>query len=373
MIARSHWFQNVTLAVIAANSIYLGVDTELNDQDRLADVDLSFKIFEHSFCIFFTIEWMVRFGSFKYKSSCCRDGWFKFDSLLACIGILETWIIPVWTGGELATGGGVVKMLRMLRLARVTRLMRAFPELVLLFKGIMVASRAVWSALLMLAFLVYVFAIVMHTLLKGEAEHNEEINYRFSSLALTMWSLLIDGTFMESLGSVSRAFIEERLWLQLVVLALFVLTSSLTVLNMLLGILCEVVSRVAASERESIAVHRLREDMLHMLVELDEDGSGTISRAELHGVLQNDDVMELFFDLHVDPQFFSQMTDMSFETGPMGIHEIMELILDLRGDRSLQMKDFIRMSEYSHWRHYQTSCSIAEWAGQATCQSASAG
>ena len=52
-----------------------------------------------------------------------------------------------------------------------------------------------------------------------------------------------------------------------------VLVSAITIMNMLIGILCEVVSKVAAAEKENAAREEVRDTILQMLKRLDADGS----------------------------------------------------------------------------------------------------
>lgn len=66
------------------------------------------------------------------------------------------------------------------------------------------------------------------------------------------------------------------------------LLASLTVMNMLVGILCEVVTVVSAVEKEEIllkSVKNLLKQLLH--TGADEDGDGSISRKEFDQMLTN--------------------------------------------------------------------------------------
>eukprot|EP00747_Dinoflagellata_sp_TGD_P219202 gnl/TRDRNA2_/TRDRNA2_91353_c0_seq2.p1 gnl/TRDRNA2_/TRDRNA2_91353_c0~~gnl/TRDRNA2_/TRDRNA2_91353_c0_seq2.p1 ORF type:complete len:671 (+),score=144.58 gnl/TRDRNA2_/TRDRNA2_91353_c0_seq2:108-2120(+) len=349
-IARAPNFGNFTLAVIAGNTLYIGVDADHNDKANLNDADIGFQISEHLFCIFFTFEWLVRFGAFRRKIDSLKDMWFKFDTVLVVLMIIETWIIPF----ALSSAGGIgptgmIKMLRLLRLARMARLMRGFPELVAMIKGVKVASRAVGSALLMLVFLLYIFAIIMHMLLKEEQE--EYLHERFDRLAIVMWTLLIDGTFLDNIGILSRALIATDHYIALLVLVVFVLGSALTVMNMLIGVLCEVVSAVAASEKEDNAIRLVKDNLLQMLKLLDEDGSGLISRQEIQNVIEDDGCLDVLGSLNVDCKHFMDQLDMFFEEKEeLSIHQIMDLILMLRGDRPPTMKDMLHGQTFNRWK-----------------------
>lgn len=260
--------------------------------------------------------------------------------------------MPLVFAGSGGGAGGIAsmaKMLRLLRLARMARILRAFPELVAMIKGVKVAGRAVGSALLMLLMLVYVFAIIMFTLLKNEED--PRIDSRFRRLGLVMWTLLIDGTFMDGIGYVSRSLLENDLYAPLVVLLVFVLCSALTVMNMLIGVLCEVVSAVAASEKEDNAIRIVKEKLLTMLLEMDEDGSGQISRGEIKQVLNNADALRTLDNLQVDITYLMEQLEMLFEDGSdLSIHQIMDLILMLRGDRPPTMKDLLHSQTFNRWK-----------------------
>lgn len=357
MIARSDLFANITLGVIGANAIYIGVDADNNPAPTLAAADIGFQICENFFCVFFTFEWLSRFGAFARKRDCCKDNWFRFDSALVLMMVIETWVVPVAFAGSGGTGipTGLVKMLRLLRLARMARLMRAFPELVAMMKGVRVASRAVGSALLMLVGLVYVFSIIMFTLLK-DFQEDALVHERFHRLFLCMWTLLIDGTFLDGIGLISRALIDARAYLPLVFLMVFVLASALTVMNMLIGVLCEVVSAVAASEKEDNAIRMVKDKLLVMLKDMDEDGSGLISADEIAKVLDDPAALHTLASLQVDVKFLMDQLDMHFEDSrELTIHTIMDLILMLRGDRPPTMKDMLESLLFNRWKMGQSS------------------
>merc|ERR1712173_193608 len=74
------------------------------------------------------------------------------------------------------------------------------PEIVTMTRGIIIASRAVASALMMSVVLTYVYAIVLHLTLRDQLSLNrklsDEIDRTFETIPRCMWTLLVDGTFM---------------------------------------------------------------------------------------------------------------------------------------------------------------------------------
>eukprot|EP00747_Dinoflagellata_sp_TGD_P222930 gnl/TRDRNA2_/TRDRNA2_94598_c0_seq1.p1 gnl/TRDRNA2_/TRDRNA2_94598_c0~~gnl/TRDRNA2_/TRDRNA2_94598_c0_seq1.p1 ORF type:complete len:586 (+),score=119.53 gnl/TRDRNA2_/TRDRNA2_94598_c0_seq1:62-1819(+) len=351
-IARSGLFANITLTIIGINSIYIGIDADHNDQDNLANADVGFQVCENLFCIFFSFEWLVRFFAFRHKVNCVKDLWFTFDTALVLMMIVETWLVPLTASGGVGIPTGMIKMLRLLRLARCARLIRNFPEVVAMMKGVRKASRAVASALLMLVVLVYVFGVMLFTLLK--TEQDQIVSSRFRDLTTTMFTLLIDGTFMDNIGFVSRSLLETKSYIEAILLMWFVLCSALTVMNMLIGVLCEVVSAVAAAEKEDNAIRLVKGNLLTMLRELDEDQSGHISRDEIQRVLDDEASLETLYSLNVEVKYLMEQLDMLYEEeghdDELSIHQIMNLILMLRGDRPSLMSDLLHFQTFNQWK-----------------------
>merc|ERR1712187_753703 len=140
------------------------------------------------------------------------------------------------------------------RMARMAKLLRSTPELLILIKGIGVALRSVFFTLILVLLLLYVFAIYFRMMTEGDIQEAH-----FSKITFSMHTLLMYGTFLDSLGEVSFAFAESAKesfgdYINLILWYVFILLSSLMPLNMLIGILCEVITAVAETERESIEV-----------------------------------------------------------------------------------------------------------------------
>merc|ERR1712113_1026805 len=97
------------------------------------------------------------------------------------------------------------------------------------------------------------------------------------------------------------------------VFILFVLVSSLMGLNMLIGVLCAVVTAVAAAEKEKILVSYVKSKLMGVLVRLDEDGNGTISKEEFDQLVHIPDAVRALEELGVDVQNLVSLADHLFE------------------------------------------------------------
>lgn len=352
-IARNDTFANMTLVVISANAMYIGYDAEFNNAASLLDAELQFIACDNFFCMYFFFEWTMRFLAFEVKLYGFKDRWFMFDTILVVLIVVETWILPfVFQGMGDDIPLQLLKLPRLLRLARMGRLVRSFPELVAMIKGVKVASRAVGSAFMLLFGLVYVFSIMMFLLLQGYDDVDGKLFDRYGDMGKTMWTLLIDAAFMDGLQNSFNPLLDSQAYMAFCALFLFVLLSALTVMNMLIGVLCEVVSAVAAAEKEEMAIRLLKGTLLQMLKALDADGSGEIDASEIKQVFEYQEALDVLDDLKVDVNYLVDSLNMFFEYngGSIGMLKVMDLILMLRGDRTPTMKDMIHGQTFARWK-----------------------
>eukprot|EP00928_Gymnodinium_smaydae_P085308 TRINITY_DN6868_c0_g3_i1.p1 TRINITY_DN6868_c0_g3~~TRINITY_DN6868_c0_g3_i1.p1 ORF type:complete len:575 (-),score=110.02 TRINITY_DN6868_c0_g3_i1:138-1862(-) len=355
-VARSEMFQNVSLGIVALNALYLGIDADYNDSDSIAHAAWPFFISENIFCVLFTTELLFRFGAFEVKRNCLRDNWFKFDSLLVFVMVTETWLLPLILMGS---GGQVVKLpteplrlLRLLRLSRMVRLLKVLPELVTMIKGMKAASRAVGCSLLMVFMIIYVFAIMLNLCMKGEewAEEN------FATIPGTMWTLTMSGTLLDNIGDVLGGLRDSgdvKAYISVALFMILVLLAAMTVMNMLIGIMCEVISAVASSERDEAAIRQLKETILVELKKHDKDQSGGICKSELETVFLDQGTMKTLKDLDVDVTYVAEVSRMCFdandENDEVSFETFMELLLMSRGDMSVTVAHMARCHAHFHW------------------------
>lgn len=366
-IARSDWFINTTLGVISANALYLGIDADHNKASLLLDADVIFILCEYLFCAYFTFEWVVRFCAFKSKRDCIKDGWFKFDSILVLLMLLETclmpFVFPIISDGGSPPPTGPLRLLRLLRLSRLIRLLRSLPELVIIIKGMAAAFRAVGSSLMMVAILVYVFAIVMHMFLKDDP--TEDADQFFATLPRCMWTLLIHGTFLDDIATVLGMLAFRSDFNALAALGffmVFILMTALTVMNMLIGVLCEVVSAVAANEKEEAAINVMRHTILVELKKFD-DGDGLIDEDELNELMADPGAVGVFDSLGIDVPFLQELQVMTFqeevgESIPM--KRIIEQMLTCRRDLPCTVNHLVMQQKLSQWQTMNTIVQMEE-------------
>jgi len=362
-IAKHPVFENATLGVIAGNAVYIAIDTDWNKPrpmthtgtNSLQDADTFFAFMEHAFCVYFTGEWIVRFMAFKKKRNGLKDGWFVFDSLLVFMMVMETWvmliIIAAMGGGESPMGGvGILRLFRLLRLSRLLRMLRSLPELMILIKGMVTAMTSVFYVMCLLVIITYVFAIAFTQLAVGTEEIGDKY---FANVGLSMYSLLIHATFLDDLAGFMND-IRGDMWYLIPLALIFICLAALTVMNMLIGVLCEVVSAVAATEKEEIMMNSVSEKLSGIAQSLDQNFDGMISYEEFTMIIEKPEALRALQDVGVSPLGLVDFAELFFfednQRVELSFEKFMEMVLDLRDSNKATVKDVLNL-----WMNIKTS------------------
>merc|ERR1719353_2137908 len=343
-VARSSLFANFTVGVVMLNAIYIGVDSDYNDAQNIYEAHMLFQACSQFFCVYFTWELLVRFFAFKNKADCMKDGWFKFDTFLVSTMILDTWILMptlLIIGGSVTIPTQPLRMLRLFKLSRMARLMKAFPELVTMIKGLCRSLRAISSSMILVGLMVYTWAILLHMMMKDEEEFNtemkEELGLDFRTITNCMWALLMDGTLMLD-GT--PTLMTKLLWapkinmlLAGLFFVLYALLSALLILQMLIGVLCDVVSRVGQEQRDAQAIGLVKQELLCDLKQF-AGPDGRLTHAELLKVMENPNSKAVLKKLNINRLFLMELQKMLFprKGSQASIKTILELMILCRGD-----------------------------------------
>jgi len=344
-LARHPSFEFGTLAVITMNALWIAVDLDHNNEDVLLQADPIFQVAENFFCLFFTSELLCRFAAFEQKRNSLRDSWFVFDLCLVCLMVAETWfmslivaIVGVNNSGAIFENTSVLKLVRLvrlLRMARMVKLLWAIPELVILIKGILTAARSVFFTLVLLAILLYLFAILFKQLTKGSDAGAQF----YSNIPDAMSSLLLDGVLPDQAVFI-RANAEAGAFIGFCSL-FFVLMASLLVMNMLIGLLCEVVGIISAVEKEQLSVNFVKQRLMVIL------GDKEVTKDEFVALLTNPSAAKIIQDLGVDVLGLLEYGDVIFrENNALSFAGFMELILELRGNNTATVKDIVDLRKF---------------------------
>eukprot|EP00929_Paragymnodinium_shiwhaense_P050039 TRINITY_DN25221_c0_g1_i1.p1 TRINITY_DN25221_c0_g1~~TRINITY_DN25221_c0_g1_i1.p1 ORF type:complete len:703 (+),score=146.60 TRINITY_DN25221_c0_g1_i1:98-2206(+) len=316
--ARSMWFQLTTMVIIVLNTMWMGIDAQFNTGDETSKIAIYFEAVENVFCVLFTIELLIRFCAFERKMNCFYDPWFAFDAALVVCMLVEAWAFSIYfavVGRDKSkddTGSmsvlRLLRLLRLTRLGRVVRLLRLFPDVLYMLKGILLAIRSVLCTVALLIVLMFLFAIIF----RQQAVGDDELEEMFPSVTEAMWVLLLHGTLLDDVTD-AVGFIRERSTLLIILFLVYVFIGCWTILNMLVGIIVEVVSTVSQNEKEEAAVLYLKSTLTEILECHDKDDDRHIHRDEFEMLLHNPDMHSTLTKFGVSIGDLIALKDVLFE------------------------------------------------------------
>eukprot|EP00933_Yihiella_yeosuensis_P021279 TRINITY_DN16873_c0_g1_i2.p1 TRINITY_DN16873_c0_g1~~TRINITY_DN16873_c0_g1_i2.p1 ORF type:complete len:635 (-),score=68.72 TRINITY_DN16873_c0_g1_i2:97-2001(-) len=344
-IARHPFFTNVTLVVILANTVWMAVDTDHNHATVLCQAAPIFQIMDNFFCAYFSFEIGIRLFACKHKWDAFLDYSFCFDALLVAMMIWECWIqviifLLMERGGhsqmKAASIFRLFRVFRLMRVARTARLLQMMPELFILVKSIGAGIRCMMVTLLMLVIVIYVFAIMFTTLLQGTSAGAgcfDNVPQAMNFMLLQVLTGFDKDLFSKLL---EKGFVYYSLWL------CFVLIGSMSIMNVLIGILCEVVAGTADHEK----ARATRKDMEDRIRHSCQDRTGILSRAEMLRILSSHSVADRLSELQVDQLALEDAVHCLHENQELSVGAFAELLVQFRGCKPATVRDLIDLRKF---------------------------
>lgn len=343
-VARSDLFKNLTFVMIFLSSIWIAVDTDLNKPDAPPSTQMLFHIADNFVCVYFTFEIAVRLAAFAQPCDAFKTNGFNFDLILVGFMALDTWLLPlgqmVFQGpGASSSGMGhlrILRLVRLMRLARVGRLVRACPDLAVLVRGMSMALRAVFSTICLLMVVIYIFAVGFVQML-GDSEDSKEC---FGTVPRGMNCLLMSGVFPDQESLIITML--RTHWVYYVSLLAYFTLACFTVLNMLIGVVINVITGVAEAEAEARIVigveHQIREAMNY----IDTDNNNRVSVEEFRLLIDNQHVVQSMAEVGVDVFALAECGDFVFHKAPnLSFEDFMQHVLMFRSSNTCTVKDAV--------------------------------
>merc|ERR1719387_1345270 len=210
-------------------------------------------------------------------------------------------------------------------------------------KGMMAGMRSVSIAMFLMAAITYGFAIAFRQL----TDDTEMGKASYSSVPGAAYTLIIEsmlpdnGDMMTELG--------EQEWYLGVLFFVYIFLAALTIMNMLIGVLCDVVSGVSDSEKEELELDKLSERLLAVLRSIDANSDGGISKAEIVGVLNNPGAIKALQDADVDVFALLDNGDAIFESAgkdTLEFDEFIEVLWQYRATPAATLKCISDLRRY---------------------------
>lgn len=372
-IARSNLFEHLTTSMIVIYSVWLAVDIDYNPHVVNTDTSSVFFWVEQFFCCFFVLEVSIRFLAFSSIWKWTRDFWFLFDLFLVMSMAIQArgtreskglpnpseqlWLLPLLDlllqsnhVGTIFADTGIIRVARLLRLSRLLRmsqLLHLFPEVLILVKAIAAALRSVVFTLALLLMILYIFAIAFTQLTRG----TQCARQYFSSVPASMQTLFISGALLDEVGTLMNDLLAENLYISLTLMYTFVIMSAITVMNMLIGVMCEVISAVASAEKEAIQVQWLRKVLERVAGGPDK----RINQQKFFEILRDEGAANAMKGIGIDLISLVDFADLIFEESgdstdtdaeapdatEISFDEFLKHVLQLRGSNTATVKDMV--------------------------------
>eukprot|EP00928_Gymnodinium_smaydae_P078012 TRINITY_DN6159_c3_g1_i1.p1 TRINITY_DN6159_c3_g1~~TRINITY_DN6159_c3_g1_i1.p1 ORF type:complete len:597 (-),score=145.38 TRINITY_DN6159_c3_g1_i1:55-1845(-) len=282
-------FDTLIGVVIAVNAAIMGVETSMNSAG--IPLPLWLVICEHMFFFVYVCELSLRVTAFKWRAF--ESAWVRFDAFLVFCGSLDL-LIKLTVDGESPLGeifGKVmlIRMLRLARLARLVRLMVQFRVLWLLVQGLLASFQTLLWTFVIIAMLLYIFAIIALEVLKPDSlagdDYNLAVDTYFCDLPHSLLTL-VQGITVDSLSSIYMPIILAKPWTTVYFLC-FILVVSISLMNLVTAIMVE--SSMEQASRDKEAMHawenaekkKLIHELEQVFFNLDADGSGKLELHEL--------------------------------------------------------------------------------------------
>ena len=223
----SRIFQFSVISIIILNAVTLGISTyELNSL-----LKNTIQILDYAITIFFVIEILIRFISEPKKLNFFKSGWNIFDTIIVLISL-----IPIPNNSSFL-------LLRLLRVFRVLRLISVIPELKKIIEALINSINRVFYVSLLLFIILYIYATI------GSILFGDIIPYRWNDVGVSLITLFQ----VLTLSSWENVMLPMQAiyWWSWIYFFSFISICSITILNLVIAILVDVVNHQHDNEKNN--------------------------------------------------------------------------------------------------------------------------
>ena len=225
-----HWkhTQKIITAVIILNAAVLGI---LTDRTLSAEQVFFLEAVDKACLVIFTIELIAKL--LVYRRNFWSENWNIFDFVIVLSSIIFI--------------SSNISVIRAFRIFRLLKALAEFPELQILVSSMLKAIPSMSWALLLLFIIFYIFGVFGSTL------YGETFPELFGNIGGSIFTLFQVMTFESWATAVARPIMEMHpySWVYCLV---FILLTSITLLNVMVGIVVEAVGTISeAVKREQNA------------------------------------------------------------------------------------------------------------------------
>ena len=287
MLARivdSKLFEWAAGCIILLNMITIGIEAELSL--RSGNHDEIFSDMERGFLVFYTVELVVRLIAGGGAVFC--NLWWILDFILVIVGLASLVIAPLLTTWKIIRG------LRLLRLVRAFRMIRYFKVMWRLVYGLLKAGGTMLSTTALMILTLFIAGCIALEIITQDQELKNDpvtgpiVEVHFASLPTSMLTL-IQFVSLDSTADMFFPLMQVKPALVFFFLPIGIVIS-IGLMNLVTAVLVEKALAAAAEEAEIARIQVKNKvkgalpALLEIFMDLDQDGSGYITREEIQHV-----------------------------------------------------------------------------------------
>jgi len=223
-IKENSLFKGLVIGIIILSALLLGTAT----YDLSPQADSALIFLDYFVTIFFCVEILLRFAAEKNKKEFFQDGWNVFDTIIVTVSLIPA--------GESAL------LLRLIRIFRVLRLISFIPELKLLIEALIQSLSKLAYVCLLLFIILYIYAVF------GSMAFSSTDPERWGDLGVALITL-VQVLTLSSWEQVMLPLQEQISWSWIYFYS-FIALGSITVLNLIIAVLVNVMSEINVANRE---------------------------------------------------------------------------------------------------------------------------
>jgi hypothetical protein len=237
----------------------------------------------------------------------------------------------------------VLRIFRLFKLFRLGRLLIAFPELVSIIKALVQSVRAAGSTFLVVVLLTFIWGIAMRMILKKEVEFNEHLwdayLLDFSSTGHAMWTLVMAGALtLDGAANIMTDLVfgkSTRIVLAGICFLVYMAFTALVILQMLIGLLSDVVRRVMDEDKNNQHMNDLKNQIEAAVLRNDSNNDSRINQTEFLAMLQEGDCRKLLNGLKINVIFLIHMVHSILPSvdATASVDEIVDAMMTCRGEQ----------------------------------------
>lgn len=314
--ARSVQFELLAGSVLVTNAMMLGVQVEVQHANAPKQVDAFFQALNVIYMAFFALELALRINAASVREFWVSGDWqwAWFDTIVTLTTILEVIFDLVSSRGKEASlsFARLLRIIRVLRVIRLFGLVRWCRPLRLLISAIFVTFKSVGWALLLLAMIMYIFAIIftvnVRDFASGEIDFGDARLMRYYGTIprsiLTLFKTIFGGLDWET----CHAPLADISWALTILFLVYVIFVNLAVMNVIQGLFLSSAIEQAQSDEEMMvatrlqAKHSLEQRLRNLFMQLSSSSHGTLTLKEFEMHLKDENMKAFLdsFDIHAD-------------------------------------------------------------------------